>query len=100
LSSPSFGTVCYDGPDFYGNRPGSSKSANRINEHRRRKLDYSEYGGAHLLGIDGICIIGHGRSDPNAVKNAVRVAKELVTKRVKERIQQGLSRAKPGLDGI
>jgi glycerol-3-phosphate acyltransferase PlsX len=65
-----------------------------------KKLDYSEYGGAHLLGIDGICIIGHGRSDPNAVKNAVRVAKELVTKKVKERIQQSLSRAKPGLNGI
>lgn len=65
-----------------------------------KKLDYSEYGGAHLLGIDGVCIIGHGRSDPNAVKNAVRVAKELVTKKVKERIQQELSRAKPSLDRI
>jgi len=63
-----------------------------------RKLDYSEYGGAHLLGIDGICIIGHGRSGPNAVKNAIRVAKELVTKKVKERIQRELSRAKLGLD--
>lgn len=65
-----------------------------------KKLDYSEYGGAHLLGIDGVCIIGHGRSNPNAVKNAVRVAKEFVTKNVKERIQQELSRAKLGLNGI
>jgi glycerol-3-phosphate acyltransferase PlsX len=65
-----------------------------------RKLDYSEYGGAHLLGIDGVCLIGHGRSNPNAVKNAVLAAKELVTKRVKEKIQRELSRPEPGLDGI
>jgi len=65
-----------------------------------KKLDYSEYGGAHLLGIDGVCIIGHGRSDPNAVKNAVRVAKEFVTKNVKEKIQQELSHARLGLNGI
>jgi glycerol-3-phosphate acyltransferase PlsX len=65
-----------------------------------KKLDYSEYGGAHLLGIDGVCIIGHGRSDPNAVKNAVRVAKELLTKNVKEKIQQELSPARLGLNGI
>lgn len=65
-----------------------------------KKLDYSEYGGAHLLGIDGVCIVGHGRSNPNAVKNAVRVAKEFVTKNVKERIQQELGRARLGLTGI
>jgi glycerol-3-phosphate acyltransferase PlsX len=65
-----------------------------------KKLDYSEYGGAHLLGIDGVCIIGHGRSDPNAVKNAVRVAKELLAKNVKEKIQQELSPARLGLNGI
>jgi len=65
-----------------------------------KKLDYSEYGGAHLLGIDGVCIIGHGRSDPNAVKNAVRVAKELLTKNVKEKIQQELSPARLGLNRI
>jgi glycerol-3-phosphate acyltransferase PlsX len=65
-----------------------------------RKLDYSEYGGAHLLGIDGICIIGHGRSGPNAVKNAIKVAKELVTKKVKERIRRELSCAKLSVDKI
>jgi glycerol-3-phosphate acyltransferase PlsX len=65
-----------------------------------KRLDYSEYGGAHLLGIDGVCIIGHGRSDTNAVKNAVRAAKELLTKNVKEKIQQELSPARLGLNGI
>lgn len=37
----------------------------------KKKIDYAEYGGAPLLGIDGICIISHGRSSPKAVKNAI-----------------------------
>src|SRR5689334_18293048 len=41
-----------------------------------RKLDYAEYGGAPLLGLKGVAIVGHGRSNANAIKNAVRVAKE------------------------
>mgnify|MGYP000076627274 CR=1 FL=1 len=40
--------------------------------------DYSEYGGAPLLGVDGICIICHGSSDRRAIKNAVRVARDCV----------------------
>jgi glycerol-3-phosphate acyltransferase PlsX len=39
-----------------------------------RVLDYSEYGGAPLLGVKGICIIAHGTSSPNAIRNAIRVA--------------------------
>ena len=52
-----------------------------------KKIDYAEYGGAHLLGLNGVCIIGHGRSNPNAVKNAVRMAREFVLQRVQEKIQ-------------
>ena len=44
----------------------------------RRKTDYTEYGGAPLLGINGICIIGHGSSSPKAVRNAIRVARESI----------------------
>jgi len=44
----------------------------------RKKLDYSEYGGAPLLGLNGVCIIGHGRSKARAVANAVKAAKEAV----------------------
>ncbi len=40
----------------------------------KKKLDYSEYGGAPLLGVNGVVIIGHGRSSPKAVKNAIRLA--------------------------
>jgi glycerol-3-phosphate acyltransferase PlsX len=42
----------------------------------RKKLDYTEYGGAPLLGLNGICIIGHGRSKARAIASAVRAAKE------------------------
>lgn len=40
----------------------------------RRRLDYTEYGGAQLLGVDGICVIGHGRSNARAVFSAIRAA--------------------------
>ena len=40
----------------------------------KKKVDYSEYGGAHLLGLKGICIICHGKSKDKAIKNAIKVA--------------------------
>jgi phosphate acyltransferase len=57
----------------------------------RKKIDYSEYGGAPLLGVRGIVVIGHGRSNANAVKNAVRVTTELSQERLNEKIEQELS---------
>jgi glycerol-3-phosphate acyltransferase PlsX len=59
----------------------------------RKRTDYSEYGGAPLLGVRGITVIGHGRSNPNAIKNAIRVAVELCRSRVNEKIEQELSAA-------
>ncbi|HTR45779.1 MAG TPA: phosphate acyltransferase PlsX [Verrucomicrobiae bacterium] len=59
----------------------------------RKRTDYSETGGAPLLGIRGITVIGHGRSNANAVKNAIRVANELCRLRVNEKIEQELSAA-------
>ncbi|MGB0035728.1 MAG: phosphate acyltransferase PlsX [Candidatus Acidiferrales bacterium] len=59
----------------------------------RKRTDYSEYGGAPLLGVRGVTIIGHGRSNPNAIKNAIRVAAELCRARVNEKIEQELSAA-------
>lgn len=52
----------------------------------KRKMDYAEYGGAPLLGIDGVCIICHGSSSAKAIKNAIRVAVEEVTKNVNKHI--------------
>jgi glycerol-3-phosphate acyltransferase PlsX len=57
----------------------------------RKKIDYSEYGGAPLLGVRGVTIIGHGSSNAHAIKNAIRVAMELVRGGVNERIEQELS---------
>ena len=57
----------------------------------RKKIDYSEYGGAPLLGVRGVTVIGHGSSNAHAIKNAIRVAMELVRGGVNERIEQELS---------
>src|ERR1700752_3590620 len=57
----------------------------------KKKIDYTEYGGAPLLGVRGVCVIGHGRSNANAVKNAIRVAAGLARSRMNEKIEQGLS---------
>ncbi|HTA60398.1 MAG TPA: phosphate acyltransferase PlsX [Candidatus Baltobacteraceae bacterium] len=57
----------------------------------KRTMDYAEYGGAPLLGVRGVCVIGHGRSNANAVKNAIRVAAGLARARVNEKIEQELS---------
>ena len=57
----------------------------------RKKVDYTEYGGAPLLGIRGVCIICHGRSNGMAVKNAVRLAAEFVEARITQRIETELS---------
>lgn len=56
----------------------------------RKRLDYSEYGGAPLLGVRGVCIICHGRSNANAIKNAIRVAKEFSEGDINSRIEDEL----------
>jgi glycerol-3-phosphate acyltransferase PlsX len=57
----------------------------------RRRMDYSEYGGAPLLGVNGGCIICHGRSNSKAVRNAIRVAAEFVEGDVTAKIRQKVS---------
>jgi len=56
----------------------------------RKRLDYAEIGGAPVLGVDGITIIGHGRSNSKAVKNAIRVAKQAVEGNLIQVIRAGL----------
>jgi glycerol-3-phosphate acyltransferase PlsX len=55
-------------------------------EALKRKVDPDEYGGAVLLGINGICIKAHGSSSPKAIKNAIRVASEFVQAQFNEHI--------------
>ncbi len=71
-------------------RVGSMLSRDAFKEFRRA-IDYSEYGGAPLLGVRGITVIGHGSSNPNAIKNAVRVAAELARAQLNDKIEQELS---------
>jgi glycerol-3-phosphate acyltransferase PlsX len=57
----------------------------------KKTIDYTEYGGAPLLGVRGVCVIGHGRSNAKAVKNAIRVAAGLARAHMNEKIEQELS---------
>ncbi len=57
----------------------------------KKRVDYSEYGGAPLLGVKGVCIITHGRSNANAIKNAIRVAAEFAEGKINERIEAELA---------
>jgi glycerol-3-phosphate acyltransferase PlsX len=62
-----------------------------------RKLDYSTYGGALLVGVNGIVVIAHGRSSPAAIANALRVARNLAEHRVVEELtsSSALLRTRP-----
>jgi phosphate acyltransferase len=61
----------------------------------KKRVDYSEYGGAPLLGLKGVVIICHGRSNPNAIKNAIRVAMEFAKGRLNETIETALHHHNP-----
>jgi len=58
----------------------------------RKKTNADEYGGMPLLGIDGVCIIGHGGSSPVAVKNAIRMAVQSIEHKVNPHIVQEIQR--------
>ena len=63
----------------------------------KKKIDYSEYGGAPLLGINGISIISHGHSSPKAIKNAIRVARDFHIKQVNKHLQSDIESMVSGL---
>ncbi len=58
----------------------------------KKRLDYSEYGGAPLLGVKGVCIISHGSSNANAMKNAIRVAAQSAQTHINAHIESELKR--------
>ena len=67
----------------------------RAFEDFKKRLDYAEYGGAPLLGIKGICIVGHGSSNATALKNAIRVAAQSAETKINDKIEKGLSTQRP-----
>jgi glycerol-3-phosphate acyltransferase PlsX len=64
-----------------------------------KRVDYSEYGGAHLLGINGVCVVGHGRSNIAAVRSAIRMGREIVTSGIQDRIREEVLRAGHAFEG-
>jgi phosphate acyltransferase len=60
-------------------------------EGLKRRMDYSEYGGAPLLGVKGGCIVCHGRSNAKAIKNAIRVAHTFALNRIDQKIQEKIT---------
>jgi phosphate acyltransferase len=57
------------------------------------KHDWQEYGGAPLLGVGGICLICHGRSEGRAIKNAIRVGKQLFASQINQKIVEQISKS-------
>jgi glycerol-3-phosphate acyltransferase PlsX len=57
----------------------------------RKRVDYSEYGGAPLLGVNGLCVIGHGRSSAKAVRNGVAMAARFGSEDFLQRIRQEIA---------
>jgi len=64
----------------------------------KKRLDYAEYGGAPLLGLKGVCIVGHGSSNATAIKNAIRVAAQFAETRINDKIEKGLGSHRPSRD--
>jgi glycerol-3-phosphate acyltransferase PlsX len=71
----------------FGQRVGFLLSQRAFRRFRRR-VDYSEYGGAPLLGVAGLCIVGHGRSSAKAVRNAVALTARFSEESLLDRIQR------------
>jgi glycerol-3-phosphate acyltransferase PlsX len=57
----------------------------------RRRVDYSEYGGAPLLGVAGLCVVGHGRSSAKAVRNAVAMAARFASERIVGKLEEAMA---------
>jgi phosphate acyltransferase len=66
----------------------------------RDRIDYREFGGAPLLGVNGVCIIGHGRSDARAIMNAVRVAEKSVQNDLVPEIARAMQAFAQGAKGM
>ncbi len=61
----------------------------------KKRLDYTEYGGAPLLGVRGVCIVGHGSSNENAILNGIRVTAEFAEARVNAGIEAAVAHPIP-----
>lgn len=69
-------------------------------ERSKVEWDYAAYGGALLLGVNGICVVCHGRSTARAIENAILVAEQAVVSQVRERLAEGLERLEAAVEKI
>jgi glycerol-3-phosphate acyltransferase PlsX len=69
---------------------GAMLSKQAFNDFKKR-LDHSEYGGAPLLGVRGVCIVGHGSSNERAIMNGIRVAAEFAQADINTQIEEQLA---------
>jgi phosphate acyltransferase len=74
----------------FGTRVGYLLSRQAFRRFRKR-MDASEYGGAPLVGVNGLCIVGHGRSSAKAVRNAVAMAARFVEEGLLDRLSRDLA---------
>src|SRR3954462_14198871 len=72
------------------NRVGSLFTRRAL-RHFRKRVDYSEYGGAPLLGVDGVTIVGHGRSSAKAIRNAVAMAYRFASGQLIQRVEREIA---------
>ncbi len=79
-------------PKTVAGKVGGMLIRSRVRQLRAR-VDWREFGGAPLLGIDGVAVVAHGRSDARAVKNAIRVAREAVENQLVGKIRAEVARA-------
>jgi glycerol-3-phosphate acyltransferase PlsX len=80
----------------FGTRVGYLLSRQAFRRFRRR-VDHSEYGGAPLVGLNHLCIVGHGRSSPKAVRNAVHMAARFVEQNLLASLARDFAQAPTGL---
>jgi glycerol-3-phosphate acyltransferase PlsX len=76
--------------------PESVDSFKPVMKKIYQKHDWQEYGGAPLLGVDGYCLICHGRSEAKAIRNAIRVGKQLDRSGVNPKIVERIAASIPG----
>jgi phosphate acyltransferase len=80
----------------FGMRVGYLLSRQAFRRFRRR-VDHAEYGGAPLVGLNHLCIVGHGRSSPKAVRNAVHMAARFVEQGLLASLARDFAHAPTGL---
>ena len=79
--------------------PGLLEQFKPVMKRIFQKHDWQEYGGAPLLGVNGYCLICHGRSDVRAIKNAIRVGKQLAESGINEKIIAEIRESIPAAEG-